>query len=164
MGIWAWRTGKIITTAKIPKKGKNTGICWDEKAKTKQQTNLIVQLEEINQKIMTKEGRLKRHRDRVKQYNKNRILQNNERKIYQKLGGEYTRTYRQPDAKEANQCWSKIWERKVHNRKAEWMNNMKKKIKGLEEGPQAMIHLKLFRRSVLNWKIPGHDGICGFWF
>ena len=38
-----------------------------------------MQLEEINQKILGKEGRLKKYRDRIKQYNQNRTFQNNEK-------------------------------------------------------------------------------------
>ena len=79
------------------------GIYQDEKAKTKQWTNLIMQLEERNQKILAKEGRLKIYQDRVKQYNQIRTFQNNERKFYQQLGGEPLNTYQQLDAKEAKQ-------------------------------------------------------------
>ena len=60
---------------------------------------LTIQLEEINQKVLAKEGRLKRYRQRVKQYRQNRTYENNERKIYQQLG-DYNKTYQQPDAKE----------------------------------------------------------------
>ena len=42
---------------------------------------ITVQLEEINQKVLAKEGRLKRYRQRVKQYRQNRTFQNNERKF-----------------------------------------------------------------------------------
>ena len=34
-----------------------------------------------------------------------------------------------PDAKEAKQFWSEIQEQKEHNRKAEWINKMKKNYK-----------------------------------
>ena len=44
---------------------------------------ITIHLEEINQKVLTKEGRLKRYRQRVEQYRQNRIFQNNERKFYQ---------------------------------------------------------------------------------
>ena len=46
-----------------------------------------VKLEEINQKVLAKEGILKRYRQRVKQYKKNWTFQNNERKFYQQLRG-----------------------------------------------------------------------------
>ena len=37
------------------RKKKNTEICGDEKTNTKKQTNLTMQLEEINQKILRKD-------------------------------------------------------------------------------------------------------------
>ena len=58
------------------------------------------QLEEINQKVKAKEGRLRRYRQRVKQYRQNRIFQNNERKFNQQVGGDGTTTYQQPNARE----------------------------------------------------------------
>ena len=60
---------------------------------------ITVQLEEINQKVLANEGRLKRYRQRVKDYTQNGTFQNNERKFYQQLGGYDTKTYQQPDAK-----------------------------------------------------------------
>ena len=75
--------------------------------KTKQQTNVTIQLEKINQNILTKEERLKRYRDRVKQYKQNWIFQNNERKYYQQVGEECTRTYQQSEARKVKQFWSK---------------------------------------------------------
>ena len=54
---------------------------------------ITVQLEQINQKVLVKEGRLKRCRQRVKQYRQNRTFQNNERKFYQQPGGDDTKTY-----------------------------------------------------------------------
>ena len=62
----------------------------------------MLQLEEINQKLPAKEGRLKRYRDRIKQNRQNRTFQNNE-KIYQQVGEEWTNTYE----KEAKQFWRK---------------------------------------------------------
>ena len=63
------------------------------------------------------------------------IFQNNKRKFYQQVGGEYMRTNQQLDAKERKQFWSQVREQKEHNRKAEWINNMKNKLQRLEEGP-----------------------------
>ena len=77
---------------------------------------IIVQLAKIKQKILAKEGRLKRYRQRVKQYRQNKTFENNERKYYQRLGGSYTKTYQQPDAKETGRFWAKIWEPKKHNK------------------------------------------------
>ena len=62
---------------------------------------MTIQLEKMNQKVLAKEGRLKRYRERVKEYRQNRTFQNNERKFYQVGGG--IKTYQQPDAREAKQ-------------------------------------------------------------
>ena len=42
--------------------------------------------------------------------------------------------------KSGKRFWSKIWERKDHNKKAEWTNNMETELRILEEGPQVNIH------------------------
>ena len=70
---------------KVVKQKKNAEI--NRKEKTTQE-KLTVQLEEIQQKVLAKEGRLKRYRQRVKQYRQNRTFQNNERKFYQQLRGD----------------------------------------------------------------------------
>ena len=62
-----------------------------------------MQLEEIKQKVLVNKGRLKRYRQRVKQYRQNMTFQNNERKFYQQLGGDGTKTYQQPNTKEIEQ-------------------------------------------------------------
>ena len=115
-------------------KQKDPGICGKRMEKTTQE-KMTVQLEEINQKILAKEGRLKRYRQRVKQYRQNRTFQNNDRKFYQLLGGHDTKTYQQPDVKETEQFW-----KKRHNEKAEWINDMTRELEGLEESPKAEIH------------------------
>ena len=53
------------------------GIEW----KRQHEKKITVQLEEINQKLLAKEGKLKRYRQRLKQYRQNRVFQNNERKF-----------------------------------------------------------------------------------
>ncbi len=40
-------------------------------------------------------------------------------KFYQQVGGDDTNTYQQPDARETEQFWSKIWQPRKHNKKAE---------------------------------------------
>ena len=48
------------------KQRKDAGICRDKKEKATQDEKISVQVEEINQKLLTKEGRLKRYRQKVK--------------------------------------------------------------------------------------------------
>ena len=117
--------------------------------------------------MLAKERRLKRYRQRVKQYRQNGSFQNNERKFYQQLGGSDTKTYQQPDAKETERFWTKIWQPKKHNENTEWINNITRELEGLEEGPKTEIHIDLPKttiKRISNWKAPGHDGIHGFWF
>ena len=69
----------------------------------------MIILEETNQKVLVKEGRLKRYRQTVKQYRQNRTFLNNERKFYSQLRGRDTKTYQQTDIKETERFWTKIW-------------------------------------------------------
>ena len=131
---------------------------------------MTVQLEEINQKVLAKEGRLKRYQQMIKQYRQKRTFQNNERKFNQQLGGSDTKTYQQLDAKETKRFWTKIRQpkkKKKHNGKAEWINNITREIQGLEKGLKTEIHIDLVKttlKRISNWKIPGYDGIHGFLF
>ena len=119
---------------------------WEENGKDNKR-KIRVKLKEINQKVLAKEGRLKRYRQRVKQYRQNRTFQNSERKFYQQLGGHDTKTYQQPDARETERFWTKIWQPKKYNVKAEWINDMTGELKGLEEGPKAEINIELLKKD-----------------
>ena len=55
-----------------------------------------MQQEEINQN-KAKEGRLKNYWDIFKQYQQNRIFQNDEKKFDQQVGGECTKTNQQTE-------------------------------------------------------------------
>ena len=70
--------------AKMLKQRKDAGTRRDKKEKVTQ-GKIIIQLGEINQKVLAKEGKLKRYRQGVKQYRQNRTFQNNEREFYNKL-------------------------------------------------------------------------------
>ena len=95
--------------------------------------------------MLAKEARLKRYRQRVKQYRKNRTLQNNKRIFYQQSGGSDTKTYQQPDAKETERFRTKIWQPKKHNENAEWINNITGEQEGLDEGLKTEIHIDLLK-------------------
>ena len=100
----------------------------------------------------------------VKQYKQNRTFQNNERKFYQQLGGSDKKTYQQPDAKETERFWTKIWQPKKHNENDEWINNITRELDGHEEGPKTEILIDLLKtrlKRISNWKTPGHIRING---
>ena len=71
---------------KKKKRKRGTEISGNKKEQATQE-KITVQLEEINQKMLAKEGRLKGYRQRVKHYRQNWTFQNNERKFYQYLEG-----------------------------------------------------------------------------
>ena len=73
---------------------------------------ITVQLEEINQKVLAKEGRLKIYRQRVKQYRQNRTFQNHERKFYQQLGGHDKKHTNNQTPKKPNNFGRKYGNRK----------------------------------------------------
>ena len=81
------------------------------------------------------------------------------------MGGNDNKIYQQPDAKETERFWTKIWQPKKHNEKAEWINNMTRELEGHERGPKAEIHTDLLKttlKKISYWKTLGHDGIHGF--
>ena len=124
-------------------------------------------MEEVKQKISAIEGRLKRYRERTKQYKQNRTFQNNEKKFYEQINESKTNTSEPPNSTEAEKFWTDIWKRKEHNKKSKWISDIKNELMEIEEGPVASVHiitLKSVLKKVTNWKTPGHDGIHGFWF
>ena len=58
-----------------------------------------IKLEETNQRILAKEGRLKRYRDRTKQYRQNRTLQNDEKILSTIAAG-----WRMDEARSTKRC------------------------------------------------------------
>ena len=123
----------------------------------------MIKLEEIHQKVLAKEGRLKRYRDRIQKYGQNRTFQTNEKKFYQQIGGECTKTYQQSHAREAKLFLSKIWERGDNNRKAEWINNVEKQLQGHEEKPKAKTHIDSLRATLKKYRIGKHQVMKKLW-
>ena len=62
---------------------------------------------------MMEEERIKRYWEWVKQNKQNWTFQNYQRKLYQKVGGEYIKTNQQPDAEEINNFGVKYVNRKI---------------------------------------------------
>ena len=60
---------------------------YSDKTEKERQLERKLKLEKTKQKILAKEGRLKRYRDKTKQNILNRTFQKNERKFYQQVGG-----------------------------------------------------------------------------
>ena len=68
------------------------------------------------------------------------------------MGGDENKTYEQLDAKETQRFWTKIWQPKKHNKKAEWINNITRELEGLEEGLKAEILADLFKMTLKKYQ------------
>ena len=93
---------------------------------------LKVVREDIKQTIKAKVGK--------RQYQQNRMFNNNEGRFYQRLNKEvHNQKNEIPDAREAKSYWESIWsESKEHNRRAEWLKDVQNTLsdnqcKGNEE-------------------------------
>ena len=100
--------------------------------------------------IVAKKERLKRYLDRIKQYKQNKITK---KKFYQQVDRECTKTDQQLDEKEEKQFRSKIWEHKEYNRKAQWTNNVKKRIAMTRSDPCSE-HILRIAQSNTQKRIP----------
>ena len=74
---------KTTTTRKNDKTDKKRWSLLEQKEKSntskKKKKKKKKKLEEINQKVLAKDGRQKMYRDKIKQYKQNKTFQNNER-------------------------------------------------------------------------------------
>ena len=104
------------------KQRKNAGTCWDEKEKT-----AIVKMTTRGNKPESTGDRTK-----IKKIRQSKTIQTKQdipkqrKKFYQQVVGDGTKTYQQPDTKEAKQFWRKIWQPREDNKKAEWISNIGK--------------------------------------
>ena len=67
-------------------------------------------------------------------FTQNRTFEYNQKKFYQQVGRKGAKTDPLPNARETKQFRSKIWERRDHNRKTEWINKIEKELQGLVKG------------------------------
>ena len=96
--------------AKMIRQRRNAGTYLVEKEKATQ-VKQTIQYGEINSKLLVKEGRLKRYRDRIKQCRQKKTSK--QQKNYQQVRGEYLKTYQQLDDKVIKQFRRRIWDRRT---------------------------------------------------
>ena len=75
------------------------------------------------------------------------------RQIPSRVGGDDTKTYQQPNARETEQFWTKLWQPRERDKKAECISSMIKEFEGLGEGLKAKIHIDLLRITLKNIKL-----------
>ena len=57
--------------------------------------------------------------------------------------------------------------KKRHNEDASWLDMVKDRMGNVEEQEKVKISVKDVEnkiRKMVNWKVPGPDGVRGFWF
>ena len=146
---WKHKLKNLRKQVRMIKQKREAVICGNRKEKATREK--IIQLEEINQKVLAKEGRLKIS-TKVKTIQTKQDFQNNERKFYQQLGGGDMKTYQQPDAKKTERFWTKIWQPKKHDERAEWINNITRELEGLEENPKVEMHIDLLKTTLKKYQ------------
>ena len=136
---------------------------FGQKEKATQQLKQTIQPEEINQKVLVKEEKRKRYRDRTKQYRQkvhSRITKENSTSTY-----TWGHTINGIQRKQNN--FGAKYGNGENIAEADWIKNVKKELKGLEKDPKAKLQQDSPRatlKKVPNWKTLGHDGIHGFRF
>ena len=106
--------------AKIIEQKNDTGTCRNKKEKATHE-RIAIQLE-INQKVLVKEGRLKRYRQGVKQYRQNRTFQNNKAEIHVDLLKTTLKNIKLENARLWWNAWFLIQEIHLHSRQTSTRN------------------------------------------
>ena len=141
------------------KQRKDAGICRNRKEKATLEE--IIQLEEINQKVLVKEGRLKRYQQRVNNTDKtghSKTTKENSINNLEEMTLKHTNNQMQ---KKPNDFRLKYGSQK-HNEKAEWINNMARELEGLEEGPKVEIHINLLKTTLKKYQTGKHQAMMEY--
>ena len=89
-------------------------------------------IEELEQRIVALGARMERYTNRVKQDRQNKLLETNQRRLYQELNGENISETVAPDAEQGKEFWSGIWDNPVtHNASVELLKDIQNEMSGL---------------------------------
>ena len=128
---------------------------------------LVTVIEELKQRILAKVAKIARYEQRVHQYRINRLFKVDQKRVYNEFNGQMGSNKGDiPTTKESRKFWSGIWSvKKEHNKKADWLSDLKKQMVTLEQQNVVNNEEKVKKqcRKMPNWKAPGHDGVQGFW-
>ena len=146
---------------------KRKGVSYIERKYHVKKKGIETVIEELQQRTVALAAQMERYTNRVKLYRQNKLLETNQRRLYQELNGENMSETVAPDAEQSKEFWSGIWDDPVtHNASAEWRKDLKNKMSGVGKQQnivQSTDKLKLQLRKVLKWNGPGPDVIRGYW-
>ena len=87
--------------------------------------------------------------------------------MYEKLNGKMKQEQVMPDAEESIKFWNEFQDNPVdHNRNAEWIMTVEKEFESFTQQDNISItkeDVSIYLRKIPNWKVPGPDGLHGFW-
>ena len=146
------------------KEGKAKLIVEKYRVKRKGLTTVI---EELKQRILAKAAKIARYEQRIHQYRINRLFKVDQKRVYNEFNGQMGNIRGDmPNTEEIRTFWSGIWSvEKEHNKKADWLSDLKKEMVKLEQQNLVISEEKVKKlcSKIPNWKAPGHDGVQGFW-
>ena len=117
---------------------------------------LGIVLEELKQQLEAKSMKIQRYDQRIEQYKINRLLHQDQKRVYQHLNGKVNSDVK-PDVDESIQFWSNVWDIKVHHRKnAEWLREQRacKNDRKQEKFAITVEMVTQQTRKIQNWKCP----------
>ena len=135
------------------------------KYKIKQRGYKVI-IEELKQRVTAKGGKIKRYENRIDLYQQNRLFENNEKRLFERLEGIERGGDEIPEAEASRNFWKGIWEKDVkHNEGADWIKKVETEA-GKAASKQAKVsatteRLKKQANKLSNWKSPGPDGVQG---
>ena len=89
---------------------------------------------ELKQRLQVKASKLKRYEQRIEQCRVNGIYQQDQKRVYQEMNGKPGRENVMPDTEKSVRFWFGIWDNDIqHNRRAEWLDDIRKEIKGMPQ-------------------------------
>ena len=123
-------------------------------------------IEELKQRLVAMAAKIKRYEDRVKQYQQNRLFENNQKRFYEEIRNGEKNESEIPDDEESKNFWKGIWGQATeHDHDAPWIRRVQQQIQGRQQEEIELTEEKLKRTLVNlpNWKAPGPDAVQGFW-
>jgi hypothetical protein len=122
--------------------------------------------EELKQRLKATAAKIKRYDDRVKQYQQNRMFENNQKRFYNDIQSNLEGENEIPDGEESKDFWTGVWGQAIeHDGTAPWIERVTRKLEGRRQ-EEIIITENALKRALVklpNWKAPGPDAVQGFW-
>ena len=102
----------------------------------------------------------------MKQYQQNRLFENNQKRFYEEIQNGEKNESEIPDDEESKNFWKGIWVQATeHDLDAPWIRRVQQQIQGRQQEEIELTEEKLKRTLVNlpNWKAPGPDAVQGFY-